>query len=441
MAANPTIHRFDTPEHAVGSLMRKSTPDKIIEDARKEMMGGKGLMKSLAMQPGNQDGDRRLKKIFEFFQAALEGDEAYLFRSHKNRDAEAQELVNQGLISIAEFKALAPWNETTNSAGGYNVPNEFAADLARNLGKYGFARRYFRNWGMKSNKTNIPGLLTKPTVAVYAENATIAASKPVEDNTLLTAKKIASIFPVTNEALEDSNIDVYAAMIDIFTEQFQISEDQSAFQNSNTNWNGLLWYGAGTITSGVAANGARAYSRINNSAGGKTTFPQFGDALAANGLDNWGDLLLMLTGQPSALFQEGKFFIDQNVMVALLSARSTQGLFGVNYDSLIEWNAGPDANWTLSFAGYEIVVLPSGIMITYDASAHVSEPYTAFCNPIRSWTTMGTRGGFVIDTLKEGTLDTVSLAANDLQSLRMKERVAFATARPETVAVLRNDAS
>ncbi len=437
--------RFDLNEDGatklVESTIKKHDINVSIDEARKKMTGG-GLLKSLATN--ERGSEKRMQDTFDFFRAAISNDGDMMERISRRMWKDAPNLVNEGKMTEAEFKTLAPWNETTNSAGGYNVPPEYAADLARNLGKYGYARKYFKHWGMKSNKLNIPGLLTKPSVSVYAENSAIAASKPVEDQTVLTAKKIASIFPITNEALDDSNIEVYAVMIDIFTEQFQIAEDQSAFQNLNTNWNGLLWYGAGTITSGVAANGALAISRTNVSTGGKTTYPQIGDAAGAT--DNWNDLLYMMQALPSALYGEGKFFMDQYVAIALFSMRDSQNRFIADIVNGLNYQMGLDGQPKIYFKGYEIVVIPSSIMLNanttpYDASAHVSTPYTVFCSPNRAWVTMGMRGGFVMDTLREATLDVVSLAANDLQALRMKERVAFATARPDTIVVLRTDAS
>ncbi len=306
--------RFDRPEleQIVSSTIVKHSPSKIIDEGRKRM----GPIHSFS-----QGKDTEIRKALEYMRAALHGDNEYLSRASRKFQSEAQNLVNDGSITPAEYNTLSPWNETTASAGGYNVPPQYAADIARNLGKYGFARRYFRQWPMASNIVNIPGLLTKPSVAINAENTAIAASKPVEDQTVLTAKKIAAIFATTDEAFEDSNIELYAVMIDIFSEQFGITEDTNAFQNANTNWNGLLWYGAGTITSGIAANGARAYSRKNSSTGGNTGYPQMSDA--ASTTDAWFDHLLMLQGQPSALFEDGIYFMDQNVLVAMLAMRDS----------------------------------------------------------------------------------------------------------------------
>lgn len=421
----------------VQSMVTSTIKENAAIDKGRKGLFGAGLMKSLALK--EPDAQNRVEKVFDFFRACVSEDPVLMNRASENNSAEYKSLLDANKITPWEFKALAPANEGTNSAGGYTVPVEFAADLSRNLGTYGYCRRYFRNIQMARKTLDLAGLLTKPSVALVAEGAAIGASKPVLDQLVLTAKKVAAIYPITNELLEDANIDTYSIILDIFTEQFQIFEDQSGFQNANTNWNGLLWYGAGAITSGIAANGARAYSRYNASNAGKTTYPQFGDTLINTGIDNWGDMLLLQTGQPSALFEGGKYFVDQNVLVALLSARTTQAVFGTG--NLLNWGTGLDGQPKLTFGGYEIVCIPSGIMLTYDASAHVSAPFTIFCNPQRAYVMMGLRGGFFVDTLREATVDTVSLGEIDAIGIRMKERIAFGTGRPETVSVLRNDAS
>lgn len=412
-----------------------------IDKGRKGLFGN-GLMKSLSLN--ERGSDERVQHVFNFFRALQHGDAVAIAKIDEAEHNRSRKLIESKSLTLAEYKTLSPANEGTNSAGGYTVPIEFAADLSRNLGEYGYARRYARVVQMSRQKWELAGLLTKPSVSVVAEGAQITASKPTLDQLILTAKKIAAIYPITNELLEDANIDTYAVILDIFTEQFQIAEDQSWLQNSNTNWNGLLWYGAGAITSGVAANGAYAVSRSNNSAGGKTGFPQIGDA-ASSTADDWANLLYMQQVMPFSLYQDGCYFIDQYVAAAMFSQRGTQGNFIQAYDSLFETKE-IGGKLKLYFSGIELCIIPGGIMLNanttpYDSSAHVSTPYTILVNPKRSYCMMGLRGGFYVEAFREGTADGKSAAEYDLQLLRMKERVSFGCGRPDTMIVLRTDAS
>lgn len=419
----------------VENLMRRKT---VIENNRKTAFGKTGgLMYGLLH--GNKKSDIELHKSFEWFQAVMENDTAYLKKAQAQYPIDLQDAYNNDELRRTEFYTLSPALEGTNSAGGYNVPVPFAAELSRNLGNYGYGRKYMRIMGMERQKLDIAGLLTKPSVAFYAENTQIGASKPVLDQLVLTRKKIAAIYPASNEYLEDANIDVLATMIEIFGEQFGITEDTNIFQNDNTNWPGVLWYGAGTITTGKAANGALAISRLANSAGGATTYPQSGDTPAAK--DLWTDLLNMMGTQPSALFQGGMYFIPQEIVIALLSMRDSQYRFIANLDMGLEIGTGLDGQPQLQFRGYPIVVLPSNIMLTYDASAHVSTPFAAFFNPMRSWAVLGIRDGFTVDMSISATVDTRNAFEYDLKVFRMKESLAFGIGRPETVTTLRTDAS
>lgn len=423
----------------ITSLVTSLIARKNVIDNNRNTAFGKtgGLMKGLLSNNTKAESD--MKRSFDWFMAVANDDKAYLQKANDQYRIDWIEAYNNDELSRTEFKTLAPANEGTNSAGGYNVPLPFATELSRNLGNYGYARKYFRIMPMDRKSLAIAGLKTKPTVAVYAENAAIGASKPVLDQLVLTRGKLASIYAASNEYLEDANIDVLAAMIEIFAEQFGIAEDTNAFQNATTTWPGLLYYGAGTITSGIAANGAIAISRLANSAGGATSYPQNGDATAAK--DLWTDMLNMMAQQPSALFQGAMFFMPQEVLIALLSMRDSSYRFIANLDMGLEIGTGLDGQPQLQYRGYPIVCVPSGIMITYDASAHVSSPFMAFCNPMRSWVCMGQRDGFTVDMSISGTNDTVNAFTNDLKLFRMKESIAFGCGRPETVTTLRTDAS
>jgi hypothetical protein len=107
----------------------------------------------------------------------------------------------------------------------------------------------------------------------------------------------------------------------------------------------------------------------------------------------------------------------------------------------IDLVTGLDGQGKLVFNGYDIVVLPSNIMVTYSTSAAPSTPFCCLTNPMRSWSCMGIRGGFEVDMSTDATVDNISLFTNDAKGFRMKERVGFGTGRPDTTVVLRTSAT
>lgn len=432
-------------------ISRAVVNNNALENARKRQTKVPGLLKGL--MEGSQQADRDMQLGQAWLQAMAEGDVQYLKTAQKQYVTDLIDGYNSGTISRHEFKSLAPVgddadlvlktlspaNEGTNSAGGYNIPTPLATEIMRNLGDFSLARKLYRPFAMTSVTQGISGILTKPSVAVYGENTQIAATKPVWDKLTLTAKKIACIYPATNEYLDDANIDAVANMVELVGEQLGIAETQNAFQNANTNWNGLLWYGAGTITSGVAANGAYAVYRSGASNGGKTGYPQIGDTIGST--DLWSDMARMLTAIPNPYFKDAVFLVDQNILVAALALRTSQGQFVSNFISQLNVQTGLNGEVDLYYMGYKVIPVPSTMMLTYDASAHADTPFLVFCNPTRAWAVMGQRGGFTMDVSISATADSRSAFEYDLKLFRFKERVAFGVGRPDSVIVLRTDAT
>jgi HK97 family phage major capsid protein len=258
---------------------------------------------------------------------------------------------------------------------------------------------------------------------------------------LLTAEKVAAIYPASNEYLADANIDVLAAIIEIFGEQFGIQEDTMGISDQDTVGVGMLYYGDGTLAGqgDITANGAIGQFRGQSSSSGKTSFPQMGDA--AGTLDFWLDLLTFFNSQPSALFQGGQIWLPQEVVTALLSMRDSNHRPLANLDMGFDLTTGLDGQPQLTFQMYPVIVVPSGIMITYSTSASASTPFACMLNPMRAWMCMGIRGGFEVDMSISATADSINAFTNDLKLFRLKERVSFGCGRPNTITVLRTSAT
>jgi HK97 family phage major capsid protein len=427
-------------EDLINAVLPK--PTKTVVNNRKKINGieFKAFTDDKAKEEMNRFNERYLR-------AAFAGDTETMFRMQKQFETQAKSLVATGDMSMIEFKTLSPWQEGQNTYGGYSAPPAYAAELARNLGIYCIARKHLRQYPMKSWIENIPFLNGKPSVSAVAEVANIPDSKFLEGQLVLTAYKAAAIYAATNEELEDVNIPLWATAQDIYWEQFGIQEDTNALQDLVGSYGpGLLYYGDGTLASNgaVTSHGATGVFRGGSSTSGKTGFPQIGDAASTS--DAWNDWIQMLAAVPSAYYMKGKFFVDQQVALAMFSMRDSQNRFIADIVNGLTVEMGLDGQPRTFFKGYEIVVVPKGIMLNanttaYTASAVPSTPFTIFCDPIRAWALFGTRGGFRVDNLREGTINSVSLAANDVQALRMVERFAVGCAQPATMVILRTSAS
>lgn len=152
-------------------------------------------------------------------------------------------LHNHDFAQVKELKANTKgMSEGTNGDGGYIVPVEFSNEIIRVANDYGVVRRLARKMPMKHQVQNVP-TAQGVTVNRVSEGATIGASKPTLTRTVLTAKKLVALIPVTNELLDDADPDVVQLISLLAAEAFAGKEDtwgleglasgEGIFQNTN----------------------------------------------------------------------------------------------------------------------------------------------------------------------------------------------------------------
>jgi hypothetical protein len=86
--------------------------------------------------------------------------------------------------------------------------------------------------------------------------------------------------------------------------------------------------------------------------------------------------------------------------------------------------------------------MPNGILISgYDGGSHPSTPFAIFGNLKTSGCWLGQHGGMDVRVSFDATADGVNAFTNDLQMLRMTERIAFGVSQPGYLGVLSTSAS
>lgn len=125
-------------------------------------------------------------------------------------------------LTEPERKAM---NEGTDADGGYIVPEYFSNEIIRVANDYGVVRRNARHWPMKSQIQRVPSA-SGVTVYRVNESAAITSSKATLSETVLTAKKLAALIPVSNELLQDADPDVVDVLIMLAAEAFAGKEDE-----------------------------------------------------------------------------------------------------------------------------------------------------------------------------------------------------------------------
>lgn len=131
--------------------------------------------------------------------------------------------------------ALKALSEGTAADGGYLFPNEFMAEVIRDLPNINPMRNEVRVIPMSRNKMDISGLSEHPKVYWTAENASKTTTTARFEQKQLVAYKAAAIIYSSDELIEDSTeTDVVALILQLFTEAIADEEDR------------VIWLGNGT---------------------------------------------------------------------------------------------------------------------------------------------------------------------------------------------------
>jgi HK97 family phage major capsid protein len=353
----------------------------------------------------------KIQKTFRFFSALANNDTAELRALHQSYDPEY-------------IKVLSPQIEGSSPAGGYLVPPEFYADVLFQLNEFGFGRKYCAQVEMRTNQLNVSTLTGKPSVAWTDENTTIPASKATFGRLTLTAKKLAAIYPISNELLADANIDIYNTILRIFVNVFAEEEDIQVFRGSGTPFTGIL---------GTA--GVNTVYQGGSSTSGQTKFIDI----------TFDDLIALVQSQPPAMQRDAALFMEQNTLTELLKRKDSSSRYLWDLTSATEpdiaGKQGLDSR-KLTFRGFPIVILPPGIMIeTYDSDPHPSIPFVAFGNLKQAGCWFGRHGGMDVRISHDATAEGVNAFTSDLQIMRITERVAFGIGQPGYISVLSTSAS
>jgi len=163
-----------------------------------------------------------------------------------------------------EARALS---EGVNSAGGYLVPDEFAARVIRLVEDYGTMPGACERVTLARDVMNIPKRASGTTAYFVGEGSSITESDPSFTQVTLNAKKLAVSTRLSAEVMEDS-VD-YVSVAD----QVAIEFAQSlAYKIDDTGWNGDGTSGYGSISGVVEAiNDGTHGASVKSAASGNTS--------------------------------------------------------------------------------------------------------------------------------------------------------------------------
>jgi HK97 family phage major capsid protein len=311
---------------------------------------------------------------------------------------------NQKAIKwLSENTSYKAVNETTNTAGGYLVPDELVAELIFLRETYGVVRQNATIRTMHSDTLWIPKNSASTTAYWVGESTAITQSQPTFDRVQVLAKKLGILTPVTSEINEDSIIEIGAALAQDMAWKFAQEEDRvcmigSAANATDGNIDGFI-----TANLGVASNAGSINAATGSAA-------NYNAVTLANFRTMVGKLPLYADNQDAKWYMSKAFFND--VVCNRLDALSGNAAL-----DLMNFNSGRP-----SLLGYPIV------FSQHLASTAAGTTGTALCSlaNLKTGTVLGDRRQVNIKVSTDYLFNTDEIA------FKATERFGFSAHDPGT---------
>lgn len=193
------------------------------------------------------------------------------------------------------MKALS---EGTPADGGYLFPDEFRAEIIRDMAESPRMRNEVTIIPMRRDVMNIPTLASRPQVTWTDENAVKSTTTAHFGQVTLTVKKMAAILYASDELIDDSTeVDIVNFIIGLFSEAIGEEEDR------------VIWRGNGT----TEPTGIVGHSTIGTrAAGGNLSF------------DKMIDLMYDL---PQKYHANAKFYVHRTNIREMRKLKDTTGRY------------------------------------------------------------------------------------------------------------------
>ena len=193
-----------------------------------------------------------LENKFARFSAGTSVDELNKLNGKEKTAQFLKALYRKDASTLANFKAM---NETTGSAGGFLVPEEFTAEVYRVVEDFGLVSKMATKFPMGSDTRNVPTLASSVSGTYPGEATAGTGTQPVLAQVQLLAKTWIGLTPMSNELLEDANVQVVDLLVQLFAEAIAGEIDSQALAGSGSPFTGLLANASvTTVTMGTGMN-------------------------------------------------------------------------------------------------------------------------------------------------------------------------------------------
>lgn len=317
---------------------------------------------------------------------------------------------HKDMDSLRAMKALS---EGTDSAGGFLVPEEFRSEVYRIANDYGLARKLCTRIPMKRDVLNMPTLTTSVSVYWPGEGAAGTESNPVFGRTRLEAKTLVGLTVLSNELLEDADVDIVNMLAELFAEAMAGEEDNQLFNGTGSPFTGIL------VNSSV---------NVVTMATGQDTFAE---VLA-------GDLRDLISQIKAVALPGAGYFMHRSVWGIVQKIQNNSNYVVALQNPMITPASAAAINPNLlpvgTVWGYPVFLSDQIVSTTA-----VSTKFIAFGNLKYAW--FGDRGQMGLKISDSATVNGNNVFAENESAVRFTERVAIAVGLPTAFAVLKTAAS
>jgi len=311
-------------------------------------------------------------------------------------------LIKQDVKKLKELTT----DDSGTPYGGYVVDSELSAEIRHLITEYGVARREMTTIQLSKNSYKANNLVTDVVAFWTDEASVIKSSEVVLGQKTLELEKLAVIVAMTNELLDDEEIDLMSFIGGRVAEAFARMEDEAFF------------IGDGTPTYG-GFTGLLNDTNLNEVTMSGTSILNI-DA---------DDLIDMVDETPQGALNNGKYYMHRSIMSLIRKLQSTDGIYIYQAPS----ERGPATIW-----GYPVVL----VEVMPSKSDDAEDTSFVLFGDMKKATILGSKGGLKMALFNTGSIRNVAndadinLLTTDRQAVRWTERVGYIRIIPTALTKL-----
>jgi len=369
-----------------------------------------------------EEAEKRLKKNFDTLlaeQKELLTKQVGKYSNETEEKVAVRKTLNEkvrGFIKALQVNDIAVLKDmsSTSADGGYTIDRDFYAEIQHLMTEFGVFKReaYFLTTAKGSILVN--NLVTDVSVN-WTDEAGEKKSTGVEiGQEPLTLKKITAIVPITDELLEDTEIDLVGFLSERIAEKISEKEDLAFFTGTGSaSFGGFTGILNNADVNPVVMDGLKTFADISVEA-----------------------LLDMQDATPQGALRNAKYYMNRTILTYVRKLREEEGKGQFIYQA-------PSAGQPANISGYPVVLVEA--MPDKNTSVQTDKAFVLFGDLRKACWVATKPNGIVMKMFDAGLVrntdddDDLNLITQDMQALRVVERIGYVTVVPTAMTALFTD--